>query len=151
MFVFHHFQSKQSFRDAHSSEVIKGWGQGIITMKKEERCTSRLWISNSPIWMAIYTPCTSGFFMNKNKVIVKILKTSKDDKWCAGRKVISVYFFAITVPIVLMFHALGVESDFEMMLQDHLNKPNLKTQDPNVLDGFGDHCSISELDKIDSG
>ncbi|GLJ51139.1 hypothetical protein SUGI_1088550 [Cryptomeria japonica] len=33
---FHHFQSKQSFRDAHSSEVIKGWDQGIITMKKEE-------------------------------------------------------------------------------------------------------------------
>ncbi|GLJ17287.1 hypothetical protein SUGI_0300040 [Cryptomeria japonica] len=93
--------------------IIKGTEKVFIA--QEERCTSRLWVSNSPIWMAIYTPCTSGFFMNKNKVIVKVLETSKDDKWCAGRKVISVYFFAITVPVVLMFYALGVESDFEMM------------------------------------
>ncbi|KAH9330038.1 hypothetical protein KI387_002146, partial [Taxus chinensis] len=93
--------------------IIKGTEKVFIA--QEERCTSRIWVSNVPNWMAIYTPCTSGFVRNKNKVIVKAIKTSKDDKWCAGREVITVYFFAITVPVVLLFYALGVESDFEMI------------------------------------
>ncbi|GLJ17285.1 hypothetical protein SUGI_0299990 [Cryptomeria japonica] len=93
--------------------IIKGHEKVFIA--QEERCTNRIWISSTPSWMAIYTPHSSGFTWKKNRVIVKVMKTSKDDKWFAGREVITVSFSSITVPVVLMFYALGVESDFEMM------------------------------------
>ncbi|KAH9330032.1 hypothetical protein KI387_002140, partial [Taxus chinensis] len=93
--------------------IIKGTEKVFIA--QEERCANRIWVSNTPSWMAIYTPCTSGFSIYKKKVFVKVIKTSKDDKWRAGREVITVNFMSITVPVVLMFYALGVESDLEMM------------------------------------
>ncbi|KAH9330046.1 hypothetical protein KI387_002154, partial [Taxus chinensis] len=86
-----------------------------VVIAQEERCTNRIWVTSTPSWMAIYTPSASGFSWNKNKVFVKIIKTIKDDKWFAGRDVITVNFFSITVPVVLMFYALGVESDLEMI------------------------------------
>ncbi|XP_057836293.2 DNA-directed RNA polymerases IV and V subunit 2 [Cryptomeria japonica] len=90
-------------------------GTEKVFIAQEERCTNRIWVSNTPSWMAIYTPYTTGFSTYKKKVFVKIIKTSKDDKWCGGRQVITVNFLSITVPVVIMFYALGVKSDLEMM------------------------------------
>jgi DNA-directed RNA polymerase-4/5 subunit 2 len=59
--------------------------------------------------MATYTPSKCGFGRNKNKITVKLEKTAK------GKEVLTVRFFAVTVPLVLLFYALGVKSDREMM------------------------------------
>ncbi|KAH9330051.1 hypothetical protein KI387_002159, partial [Taxus chinensis] len=99
--------------DAGGYFIIKGHEKVFIA--QEERCTNRIWVASTPKWMATYTPSRCGFSSYRNNVFVKLIKTSKDDKYCAGREVLTVNFLSITVPVVLMFYALGVESDFEMM------------------------------------
>nr|AJA90758.1 DNA-directed RNA polymerase IV second largest subunit [Cycas revoluta] len=92
--------------------IIKGHEK--IFIAQEERCTSRIWVSSKPSWMVTYTPkCRISQY--KHKVVVKLSETPKDDKWCPGRLVLSVNFLSVTIPVVIMFFALGLLSDWEMM------------------------------------
>lgn len=105
------------FFDVGGYFIIKGHEK--IFVAQEERCTNRVWVSSAPSWMATYTPSRYEMATYKNKVSVKLEKTAKE------REVLVVRFFSITVPVVLLFYALGVTSDKEMMqlvgcgLDDH--------------------------------
>lgn len=87
--------------------IIKGHEK--IFVAQEERCTNRIWISSAPSWMATYTPSKYQLARYRNKVTVKLERTAKE------RDALFVRFFSITVPVVLLFYALGVTSDKEMM------------------------------------
>nr|AJA90774.1 DNA-directed RNA polymerase IV second largest subunit [Ginkgo biloba] len=88
--------------------IIKGHEK--IFIAQEERCPKRIWVSSTPNWIATYTSSKSGVSRFKNKVTVKLSETSNP-----RRKVLLVSFFSITIPVVLMFYALGLSSDREMI------------------------------------
>lgn len=79
-----------------------------IFVAQEQSCLKRLWLSSNPGWIASYRHT----FIRK-RVHVKLVDTSKIEQ-TGGRKVLSV-FFLTEMPIWILFFALGVSSDKEVV------------------------------------
>ncbi|XP_058096587.1 DNA-directed RNA polymerases IV and V subunit 2-like [Magnolia sinica] len=86
--------------------LIKGMEKTFIA--QEERCLTRLWISNKPSWAVQYMS-----LFKRKRLFVKLTETPKADGLNGG-KVITVYFLYQSVPIWIMFFALGASSDKEI-------------------------------------
>nr|AJA90767.1 DNA-directed RNA polymerase IV second largest subunit [Ephedra trifurca] len=101
--------------------IIKGHEKVFIA--QEERCNTRIWVQNKPVWMAVYTPSNDRYLRKWDKVIVKLnedikaKRKAKDNEpsYTSEKDEIVVSFFFITVPVVLLFYALGISSDLEMV------------------------------------
>lgn len=86
---------------------------------QEECCQTRIWVQNKPGWMAIYNPYKHRNLGKWGRVIIKFSKISKDKKKIkdsvvdqrSKKEEIIVSFFVLTIPIVLLFYALGVTSN----------------------------------------
>lgn len=88
--------------------IVKGAEKTFIA--QEQMCLRRLWVSNDPFWKVAYR---SEF--KRRRVHVKLVENPKAENIQGGEKVISVYFLLVEVPIWILFFALGVESDKEVV------------------------------------
>uniref|UniRef100_A0A0D9X4U7 DNA-directed RNA polymerase subunit beta n=1 Tax=Leersia perrieri TaxID=77586 RepID=A0A0D9X4U7_9ORYZ len=81
--------------------LIKGMEK--VFTAEEQRCLSRIWINDHPIWEASY-----GSQSRREKIYVKLVQSND-----GFRKVINLNFLGATIPIWIMFFALGASSDKE--------------------------------------
>lgn len=70
----------------------------------------RLWILNNQGWTVAYKSETK-----KNRLILKLVGISKIEDIKGGEKVLAVYFLSTEIPLWILFFALGVSSDREVM------------------------------------
>nr|GEV33554.1 DNA-directed RNA polymerases IV and V subunit 2-like [Tanacetum cinerariifolium] len=85
--------------------LIKGAEKTFIA--QERMCLKRLWIVNDPIWSIKYRSS-----IGKERVYVKLV----DTHFRGGGKVVTVYLFnSVEIPIWMLFFALGVTSDKQVI------------------------------------
>ncbi|GFZ08289.1 nuclear RNA polymerase D2A [Actinidia rufa] len=87
--------------------LIKGAEKTFIA--QEQICLRRLWVSSSPTWTVAYRE------VSKRKRVYIKLETPKSEQIRGGEKVLTVYFSATEFPIWILFFALGVSSDKEVV------------------------------------
>ncbi|XP_044961868.1 DNA-directed RNA polymerases IV and V subunit 2-like [Hordeum vulgare subsp. vulgare] len=83
--------------------LIKGTEKAFIA--EEGRCLSRIWVTDSPSWVASYLSQ-----IKREKIYLKLVPSKENDGF---HKVINMSFLGATMPIWIMFFALGVSSDKE--------------------------------------
>ncbi|XP_020593256.1 DNA-directed RNA polymerases IV and V subunit 2-like isoform X1 [Phalaenopsis equestris] len=94
------------FFDPGGYFLIKGMEKTFIA--QEQRCLTRLWITDKPCWTVQYMS-----EIKRRRVYIKLLESTKAEG-NSGVKMISLYFLYATMPIWIMFFALGVSSDKEV-------------------------------------
>ncbi|KFK44270.1 nuclear rna polymerase d2a [Arabis alpina] len=87
--------------------VIKGAEKVFIA--QEQMCTKRLWISSSP-WTVSYRSETK-----RNRFIVRLAENQISEDCKRREKVLTVYFLSTEIPVWVLFFALGVSSDREVI------------------------------------
>lgn len=70
----------------------------------------RLWISNSQGWTIAYRS-----EVKRNRLIIRLVENSKVEYIKGGEKVLTVYFLSTEIPVWVLFFALGVSSDKEVV------------------------------------
>ncbi|KAG5225189.1 DNA-directed RNA polymerase [Salix suchowensis] len=88
--------------------LIKGAEKVFIA--QEQICMKRLWISNSQGWTVSYKS-----EVKRNRLIVRLVELSKLEYIKGEKKGLCVYFLSIEIPIWILFFALGVRSDKEVI------------------------------------
>lgn len=86
--------------------IIKGAEKTFIA--QEQICLKRLWLSNKPSWTVAYR---SEF--KRRRVYLKLVAPEVEN--IRGEKVLTVYFLATQIPVWILFFALGVSSDKEVV------------------------------------
>ncbi|XP_042483673.1 DNA-directed RNA polymerase D subunit 2b-like [Macadamia integrifolia] len=76
---------------------------------QEQICLKRLWVSSKPTWMIAYRSD-----LKRRRVYIKLIEPAKLEEAYKG-KILNVYFLAATMPIWILFFALGVSSDKEIV------------------------------------
>ncbi|CAL9147350.1 unnamed protein product [Musa hybrid cultivar] len=87
--------------------LIKGMEKTFIG--QEQRCLTRLWVIDKPVATVSYLS-----EIKRKRIYVKLVEAPKAEGFHGG-KVISVYFLYATMPIWIMFFALGASSDKEVL------------------------------------
>ncbi|KAF8713017.1 hypothetical protein HU200_028807 [Digitaria exilis] len=82
--------------------LIKGMEKVFIA--EEQRCLSRIWITEYPSFDAIYLSV-----IKRERIYVKLVQSKTNE----SRKVINISFLGVILPIWIVFFALGVSSDKE--------------------------------------
>lgn len=123
-----------------------------IFVAQEQSCLKRLWLSNGPTWIASYR---HNFI--KKRVHVKLVDVTKIEQTEGGEKVLTV-FFLTEMPVWLLFFALGVCSDKEVVdlidadLEDGRIVNILSASIHNADKQFDDFrragCAINYVDKL---
>ncbi|KAL3633437.1 DNA-directed RNA polymerases IV and V subunit 2 [Castilleja foliolosa] len=111
--------------------VIKGAEKTFIA--QEQICLKRLWVAKDPTWSVAYRPVEK-----RKRVYVKLIP--KNENVLGADKVLAVYFYVTEIPIWILFYALGVQNDREV-----INMINLDVEDSaiaNILIG-----SVYDADK----
>lgn len=88
--------------------IVKGAEKTFIA--QEQPCLKRLWIATDPYWRIAYRLP----FRRKN-VIAKLVENPKVGNVKGGEKVLRVYCLLVEVPVWVLFFALGVSSDREIV------------------------------------
>ncbi|CAI0628337.1 unnamed protein product [Linum tenue] len=97
----------------------------------------RLWLVSSPTWTVAYKS-----EVKRHRLIVRIAGLSRGEEIKGEKKVLMVYFLSTEVPLWVLFFALGVRSDKEVVdLIDYDNN------DPNVVNIL--FASIQEAEKFE--
>ncbi|CAM0911137.1 unnamed protein product [Alopecurus aequalis] len=108
----HELKETECEFDSGGYFLIKGTEKAFIA--EEQKCLSRIWVSDRQGWHASYLSQ-----LKQERIYVKLVQSKDTDDF---RKVINLYFLGATMPIWIMFFALGVSSDkeaFEMIdIQD---------------------------------
>ncbi|XP_042048531.1 DNA-directed RNA polymerases IV and V subunit 2-like isoform X1 [Salvia splendens] len=86
--------------------VIKGAEKTFIA--QEQICLKRLWVAKDPTWTVAYRPVAK-----RNRVYIKLVP--KVEHLTAGDKILTAYFYVTEIPIWLLFFALGVPNDREVV------------------------------------
>ncbi|KAL0407827.1 UNVERIFIED_CONTAM: DNA-directed RNA polymerases IV and V subunit [Sesamum radiatum] len=86
--------------------VIKGAEKTFIA--QEQICLKRLWVAKSPAWTISYRPVSK-----RKRIFVKLVP--KVEHITGGEKILTVYFYVTEIPIWLLFFALGVPNDREVV------------------------------------
>uniref|UniRef100_A0A2C9UBB0 DNA-directed RNA polymerase n=1 Tax=Manihot esculenta TaxID=3983 RepID=A0A2C9UBB0_MANES len=90
--------------------LIKGAEKVLIA--QEQSCLKRLWISNTQGWTVAYKS-----EVKRNRLIVRLepVGPSKDENLKEGKKGLTVYFLSTEIPLWILFFALGIKSDKEVI------------------------------------
>lgn len=88
--------------------IVKGAEKTFIA--QEQICLKRLWVSNDPYWKVAYRS-----EVKRRRVHVKLVENPKAENIQGGEKMLSVYCMLVEVPIWILFFALGVKSDKEVV------------------------------------
>ncbi|KAL6658948.1 hypothetical protein ACP70R_002988 [Stipagrostis hirtigluma subsp. patula] len=99
----HRLQESDCQFDSGGYFLIKGMEKAFIA--EEHKCLTRIWVKDHPYWAASY----SSEILKEN-VIVKLVQSKSNE---SQSKVISLSFLGATLPIWILFFALGVSSDKE--------------------------------------
>ncbi|XP_057784629.1 DNA-directed RNA polymerases IV and V subunit 2-like [Salvia miltiorrhiza] len=86
--------------------VIKGAEKTFIA--QEQICLKRLWVAKDPTWTIAYRPVSK-----RKRVYIKLVP--KVEHLIAGDKILTAYFYVTEVPVWLLFFALGVPNDREVV------------------------------------
>lgn len=71
----------------------------------------RLWVSEKPTWSVQYKS-----EIKRRRVFIKLVEAPPgDDQYFHGGKVLSVFFMSCTIPLWILFFALGMSSDREIV------------------------------------
>ncbi|CAJ2643655.1 unnamed protein product [Trifolium pratense] len=81
-----------------------------IFIAQEQICLKRLWVSNIPYWEVSYKSQ-----MKRNRMVVKLVENSTFEGIKNGEKMLTVYFLSVEIPVWILFFALGVTSDKEIV------------------------------------
>uniref|UniRef100_J3MQS1 DNA-directed RNA polymerase subunit beta n=1 Tax=Oryza brachyantha TaxID=4533 RepID=J3MQS1_ORYBR len=100
--------------------LIKGMEKVFIA--EEQKVLSRIWINDRPIWEACYQRSQ----IQREKISVKLVQSND-----GFRKVINLYFLSATIPIWIMFSALGISSDKEAF--DIIDIPECYASVANII------------------
>ncbi|XP_060204424.1 DNA-directed RNA polymerases IV and V subunit 2 [Lycium barbarum] len=112
--------------------IVKGAEKTFIA--QEQICLKRLWVYSNPTWMVGYRPGDK-----RKRIYIKLTETLKIEHIKGGEKALSVYFLA-EMPIWILFFALGVSSDREVV-----NLIDVDIEDSNIVNIL--MASIHEADK----
>lgn len=88
--------------------LIKGAEKVFIA--QEQICLRRLWVSNNPTWSVAYRD-----IIKRKRVYIKLVETPSVEQISGGPKALTVYFSVTEIPIWILFFALGVSSDKEVV------------------------------------
>ncbi|CAK7353598.1 unnamed protein product [Dovyalis caffra] len=88
--------------------LIKGSEKAFIA--QEQSCLKRLWISNSQGWTVSYKS-----EVKRNRLIVRLVDLSKSEYIKGEKKGLCVYFLSTEIPVWILFFAIGVRSDKEVI------------------------------------
>ncbi|KAL4302856.1 hypothetical protein GQ457_10G002960 [Hibiscus cannabinus] len=131
--------------------LIKGAEK--IFIAQEQICLRRLWISNVQGLTIAYRS-----EVKRNRLIIRLVETSEVEYIKGVEKVLSVFFLSVELPVWILFFALGVQSDKEVVnLIDYGNNDSsisnilfssIRDADgkcPNFREGKN---SLNHLDKL---
>ncbi|XP_027355281.1 DNA-directed RNA polymerases IV and V subunit 2 [Abrus precatorius] len=88
--------------------LIKGAEKTFIA--QEQLYLKRLWVLSTPYWMIA---CKSQ--MKRNRMVIKLVGNSRIEEVKHGDKILTVYFLSVEVPVWILFFALGLSSDKEVI------------------------------------
>ncbi|KAL3023286.1 hypothetical protein AAZX31_04G059400 [Glycine max] len=88
--------------------IVKGAEKTFIA--QEQLYLKRLWVMNSPGWMIAYKSQ-----MKRNRMVIKLVGNSRSEEVENGDMCLTVYFLSVEVPVWVLFFALGVSSDKEIV------------------------------------
>jgi len=77
---------------------------------QEQLYLKRLWVMNSPGWMIAYKSQ-----MKRNRMVIKLLGNSRNEEGENGDMFLTVYFLSVEVPVWVLFFALGVKCDKDVV------------------------------------
>ncbi|KAJ4958066.1 hypothetical protein NE237_025177 [Protea cynaroides] len=100
--------------------LIKGAEK--IFIAQEQICLRRLWVSSKPTWTVAYRSD-----LKRRRVYIKLIEPARLEEAHRGKH-LTVYFLAATMPIWILFFALGVSSDKEIvdMIDLDINDANFR-------------------------
>jgi len=78
-----------------------------VFIAQEQRCLKRLWISDRPCWIISFMS-----EMKRRHIYIKLVESTRSEDF-SGSKIISISFLYATMPVWLLFFALGISSDKE--------------------------------------
>ncbi|GLU01242.1 hypothetical protein SLE2022_185550 [Rubroshorea leprosula] len=111
--------------------LIKGAEK--IFVAQEQICMKRLWISNNQGWTVAYKS-----EVKRNRLIIRLVGNSnfEDNKGAekglnVAEKVLNVYFLSTEIPLWILFFALGISSDREVV--DLIDYENTDAGISNIL------------------
>ncbi|KAK9290364.1 hypothetical protein L1049_008533 [Liquidambar formosana] len=87
--------------------LIKGAEKTFIA--QEQISLKRLWLSNKPSWTVAYRS-----ELKRKRVFIKLVGTPRLEN-IRGEKVLTVFFLSTEIPVWILFFALGVSSDKEVV------------------------------------
>ncbi|KAK3014731.1 hypothetical protein RJ639_008500 [Escallonia herrerae] len=88
--------------------IVKGAEKTFIA--QEQICLKRLWLASHPTWMVSYRPVSK-----RKRVYIKLVDTPKVEHIGGGEKILTLWFSVAEFPIWILFFALGVSSDREVI------------------------------------
>ncbi|XP_072980708.1 DNA-directed RNA polymerases IV and V subunit 2-like [Typha angustifolia] len=106
----HKLEKSDCLFDSGGYFLIKGMEKTFIA--QEQRCLTRLWVTDKPSWTVSYIS-----EVKRKRIYIKLVELPKGEGYNGGR-FINLFFLYATMPIWIMFFALGASSDkevFEML------------------------------------
>ncbi|CAD6259354.1 unnamed protein product [Miscanthus lutarioriparius] len=103
--LLHSLKESECLFDAGGYFLVKGMEKVFIA--QEQRCLKRLWISDRPCWMISFM-----HEMKRRRIYIKLVESTRSEDF-SGSKIISISFLYATMPVWLLFFALGISSDKE--------------------------------------
>ncbi|XP_047307059.1 DNA-directed RNA polymerases IV and V subunit 2-like [Impatiens glandulifera] len=88
--------------------IIKGAEK--IFIAQEQQYLNRLWVSSDPVWTVAFREISK-----RRRVFIKLVKAPLIEHIKEGPIVLVVYFCGTEIPIWILFFALGVSSDKEVV------------------------------------
>ncbi|KAI3919296.1 hypothetical protein MKW98_030432 [Papaver atlanticum] len=92
--------------------VVKGAEKAFIA--QEQLCLNRLWVYQSPTWLVQYRSDSEVNKRRRVKIEIDDAPTG-EDQYFHGGKVLTMHFMSCKIPLWIVFFALGMSSDKEIV------------------------------------
>ncbi|XP_062226907.1 DNA-directed RNA polymerases IV and V subunit 2-like isoform X2 [Phragmites australis] len=134
--LLHSLKESDCLFDSGGYFLVKGMEKVFIA--QEQRCLSRIWIADRPCWTVSFMSQ-----IKRRRIYVKLVESTKSE-YFSGSKIISISFLYATMPVWLMFFALGISSDKEAF-----DVIDMQDSDASVINTIS--ATIKESDELCEG